>query len=77
MGRKVRGVAPHERVVGFRKQGQYDEILGSKDWELHLYPVGFLYSACNPPFDTHLTSQPLPQEYDSSTSVVSKRKYGR
>jgi hypothetical protein len=40
MGCKVRGVAPYERVTGFWKQGQYDEILGSKNWELHLYSVG-------------------------------------
>jgi WD40 repeat protein len=42
VGRQVRRVASHEGPVGFRKQGQYDEILGSKDRELHLYPVGFL-----------------------------------
>ena len=38
------GMASHERVVSLRKQGQYDEILGSKNRELHLYSVGFLRS---------------------------------
>ena len=39
----MRRVAPHERPLGFREQGQYDEILGSKDRELHFYSVGFSF----------------------------------
>ena len=35
------GMASYERVVSLRKQGQYDEILGSENRKLHLYPVGF------------------------------------
>ena len=57
MGRKVRGVAPYERTTGFWEQGQYDEILGSKDWKLHLYSVGFFFaSLCDPPLGYSPTS---------------------
>lgn len=45
MGRQMRRVASYERPVGFRKQRQYDEILGSKDRELHFYSVGLLFSS--------------------------------
>ena len=61
MGREVRGVAPYERITSFWKQGQYDEILGSKDWELHLYSASV-------PVSTHN----LPREYSSNFSHFHK-----